>query len=75
MQMEAAELEEVQRAIQGDDSALAELLQRHYAFVYKYLVKVTMDPNVAEETVQDTMFNVWKIFIDTMARLPFRHGC
>ncbi|WP_440112625.1 RNA polymerase sigma factor SigY [Paenibacillus sp. QZ-Y1] len=55
IQMEAAELEEVQKAIQGDDSALAELLQRHYAFVYKYLVKVTMDPNVAEETVQDTM--------------------
>ncbi|QOS81085.1 RNA polymerase sigma factor SigY [Paenibacillus sp. JNUCC31] len=53
--MKAAELEEVQRAIQGDDAALAELLQRHYVFVYKYLVKVTMDPNVAEETVQDTM--------------------
>lgn len=53
--MRTAELEEVRRAAEGDDSALASLLQRHYSFVYKYLVKVTMDPNLAEEIVQDTM--------------------
>ncbi|WKL03779.1 RNA polymerase sigma factor SigY [Paenibacillus amylolyticus] len=53
--IKAAELEEVRRAVSGDDSALAALLQRHYTFVYKYLVKVTMDANLAEETVQDTM--------------------
>ncbi|WP_366296505.1 RNA polymerase sigma factor SigY [Paenibacillus sp. AN1007] len=53
--MKTAELEEVRRAAEGDDSALAALLQRHYSFVYKYLVKVTMDPNLAEEIVQDTM--------------------
>jgi len=53
--MRTAELEEVRRAAEGDDSALAALLQRHYSFVYKYLVKVTMDPNLAEEIVQDTM--------------------
>ncbi|WP_146113439.1 hypothetical protein [Paenibacillus sp. PCH8] len=46
--IKAAELEEVRRAAMGDDSAMAELLQRHYTFVYKYLVKVTMDPNLAE---------------------------
>ncbi|MEK3918908.1 RNA polymerase sigma factor SigY [Paenibacillus sp. FSL K6-2393] len=53
--IKAAEQEEVRRAVSGDDSALAALLQRHYTFVYKYLVKVTMDANLAEETVQDTM--------------------
>lgn len=53
--MKTAELEEVRRAAEGDDSALAALLRRHYSFVYKYLVKVTMDPNLAEEIVQDTM--------------------
>ncbi|WP_339257388.1 RNA polymerase sigma factor SigY [Paenibacillus sp. FSL R5-0713] len=53
--IKAAELEEVRRAVSGDDSALAALLQRNYTFVYKYLVKVTMDANLAEETVQDTM--------------------
>lgn len=53
--IKVAELEEVRRAVSGDDSALAALLQRHYTFVYKYLVKVTMDANLAEETVQDTM--------------------
>lgn len=53
--MKTAELEEALRAAQGDDAALASLLQRHYAFVYKYIIKVTMDPHAAEEVVQDTM--------------------
>ncbi|OKP86258.1 RNA polymerase sigma factor SigY [Paenibacillus helianthi] len=43
------------RAQQGDASALAVLLRDHYAFLYKYLIKVTMDPSLAEELAQDTM--------------------
>ena len=71
--IKAAELEEVRRAVSGDDSALAALLQRHYTFVYKYLVKVTMDANLAEDGA-DTMIRCMEISIDMMARLPFHHG-
>lgn len=48
-------LEKISRAQQGDTAALAMLLQEHYSFLYKYLVKATMDPLLAEELAQDTM--------------------
>ncbi len=47
--------EQIRQAQQGDASALAGLLREHYTFLYKYLVKVTMNPLLAEEIVQDTM--------------------
>lgn len=47
--------ERIQQAQQGDVSALALLLREHYTFLYKYLIKVTMDPFLAEELAQDTM--------------------
>ncbi|MNZ47386.1 RNA polymerase sigma factor SigY [compost metagenome] len=49
------EREWIKQAKQGDASALASLLQHHYSYVYKYLVKVTMDPKAAEDLTQDTM--------------------
>ncbi|WP_019908417.1 RNA polymerase sigma factor SigY [Paenibacillus sp. HW567] len=48
-------LERISQAQQGDSSALAVLLRDHYIFLYKYLVKATMDPSLAEELAQDTM--------------------
>lgn len=48
-------LERIKLAQQGDASALALLLREHYSFLYKYLIKVTMDPLLAEELAQDTM--------------------
>lgn len=50
-----AMLEKISRAQQGDAAALAMLLREHYPFLYKYLVKATMDPLLAEELAQDTM--------------------
>lgn len=50
-----AMLEKISRAQQGDAAALAMLLREHYPFLYKYLVKATMDPSLAEELAQDTM--------------------
>ncbi|NUU61161.1 RNA polymerase sigma factor SigY [Paenibacillus agri] len=47
--------ERVRQAQQGDVSSLAVLLREHYTFLYKYLIKVTMDPLLAEEIAQDTM--------------------
>ncbi|WP_410772289.1 RNA polymerase sigma factor SigY [Fontibacillus sp. BL9] len=45
----------VQQAQKGDSAALASLMHEHYSFVYKYLVKITMDPKAAEDLAQDTM--------------------
>ena len=45
----------IEQAQQGDARALALLLREHYSFLYKYLIKVTMDPLLAEDLVQDTM--------------------
>ncbi|WP_311520143.1 RNA polymerase sigma factor SigY [Paenibacillus albidus] len=47
--------EKIRRAQQGDASALAVLLRDHYSFLYKYLIKATMDPLLAQELAQDTM--------------------
>lgn len=45
----------IKQAMQGDERALATLLQDNYSFLYKYLIKITMDPHVAEDLVQETM--------------------
>jgi RNA polymerase sigma-70 factor (ECF subfamily) len=48
-------LERIRKAQQGDAAAMAVLLREHYPFLYKYLIKATMDPSLAEELAQDTM--------------------
>lgn len=48
-------LEMISQAQQGDAAALAVLLREHYPFLYKYLIKATLDPLLAEEIAQDTM--------------------
>lgn len=45
----------VDDARRGSAQALATLLQANYAVVYRYLVKLTMDPRAAEDAVQDAM--------------------
>ncbi|ASA24153.1 RNA polymerase sigma factor SigY [Paenibacillus donghaensis] len=47
--------EKIRKAQQGDASALALLLRENYTFLYKYLIKVTLDPSLAEDLAQDTM--------------------
>lgn len=53
--MNEGTLELIRQAQQGDASALAGLLREHYNFLFKYLIKATMDPSLAEDLVQDTM--------------------
>ncbi|CAH1205129.1 RNA polymerase sigma factor SigY [Paenibacillus plantiphilus] len=43
------------QAIRGDEQALARLLRDHYAMLYRYLLKVTMNKSMTEDLVQDTM--------------------
>lgn len=49
------ENEFIRRAMLGDTAALSQLLQQHYGFVYKYLVKITLNPSQAEDLTQETM--------------------
>ncbi|WNR44378.1 RNA polymerase sigma factor SigY [Paenibacillus roseipurpureus] len=49
------EVDLIRQARSGDTLALSQLLQQHYAFVYKYLLKVTLNPNQAEDLTQETM--------------------
>lgn len=53
--MKTEERNRVKLAQRGDADVLADLVHEHYAFLYKYLVKVTMDPAMAEDLAQDTM--------------------
>lgn len=49
------EMQQIQLAQQGDTHALAQLLHDHYSFLLKYLIKITMQPELAQDLAQDTM--------------------
>ncbi|MFD0672662.1 RNA polymerase sigma factor SigY [Cohnella sp. GCM10027633] len=51
----AEETSTIRLAVRGDGPALARLLQANYAFLYRYLLKVTMNKALAEDLVQETM--------------------
>ncbi|WP_313799165.1 RNA polymerase sigma factor SigY [Cytobacillus sp.] len=51
--MEEGEL--IKSAKSGDNRAFAMLFQLNYSFLVKYLMKVTMNPDTAEELAQETM--------------------
>lgn len=45
----------IREAQRGDTVALAKLLQENYSFLFKYLMKVTLHPQIAEDVTQETM--------------------
>ncbi|SMG08184.1 RNA polymerase sigma factor SigY [Paenibacillus aquistagni] len=45
----------IQQAQQGNTEALALLLRQHYAMVRGYMLKLTMNPSLTDDLVQDTM--------------------
>lgn len=45
----------IKQAIKGDTTALALLFHENYPFLVKYLIKITMNMDVAEELAQETM--------------------
>ncbi|MWV46814.1 RNA polymerase sigma factor SigY [Paenibacillus sp. HJL G12] len=49
------EHKQIKRAQRGDEQAMAQLLQAHYSFLMKYLIKMTMNPVIAEDLAQETM--------------------
>jgi RNA polymerase sigma-70 factor, ECF subfamily len=49
------EKELIRQAIRGDSLALSMLLQQHYVFLIKYLMKVTLNKQLAEDLTQETI--------------------
>lgn len=45
----------IRKAKKGDTLALSKLLQQNYSFLVKYLMKVTLHPQTAEDLTQETM--------------------
>ncbi|GGG09217.1 RNA polymerase sigma factor SigY [Paenibacillus abyssi] len=45
----------IAKAVRNDPESLACLLQHNYTFLYKYMLKVTMNRALAEDLVQETM--------------------
>src|SRR5690625_7102252 len=45
----------IRKAKKGDTLALSKLLQQNYSFIVKYLMKVTLHPQNAEDLTQETM--------------------
>ncbi|QED47101.1 RNA polymerase sigma factor SigY [Cytobacillus dafuensis] len=45
----------IQSAKSGDKRAFATLFQHNYPFLVKYLIKVTLNPDLSEELAQETM--------------------
>ncbi|MGG7218726.1 RNA polymerase sigma factor SigY [Bacillus sp. ATD] len=44
----------IQQAKEGDDEAFTALFHYHYSFLYKYLLKLSLHPDLSEELVQET---------------------
>lgn len=55
MQDENEEAEWIGQAQRGDMTALALLLQRHYSFLIRYFMKITLQPEWAQDLTQETM--------------------
>lgn len=54
--MEVREEQElIKLAVKGDTVALSMLMQQHYSFLMKYLLKVTLNMALAEDVTQETM--------------------
>ncbi|MCM3671853.1 RNA polymerase sigma factor SigY [Mesobacillus maritimus] len=70
----------IEKARTGNQDAFTQLFQRYYSFLYKYLLKLTLDEEVSADLAQDTMlkcytnlasfkgegkFSTWMISIST----------
>ena len=56
------ELQLLREAKNGSDYALALLLQKNYAVVYRFMCKLTLDPQIAADITQDCMERVIEKF-------------
>ncbi len=54
------DVELIERIAQRDQAALRELLLRHGERVYRYALRLTQDPALAEELANDVALEVWR---------------
>jgi RNA polymerase sigma-70 factor (ECF subfamily) len=50
----------VNKAISGNDDAFTLLFQRYYTFLYKYLLKLTLNEDTSSELAQETMVKCYR---------------
>jgi RNA polymerase sigma-70 factor, ECF subfamily len=53
--MDENELKLIKEAKRGDHRAFGQLFKENYPFLVKYLIKVTMNPDTAQDLAQETM--------------------
>jgi RNA polymerase sigma-70 factor (ECF subfamily) len=56
----AQEIQVIRRAKEGDPSAFAELVESHQQRLYRFLLRTTNQPELAEDAVQDAFVRVLK---------------
>ncbi|MDT8858769.1 RNA polymerase sigma factor SigY [Alkalihalobacillus sp. MEB130] len=49
----------IEKALTGNDDAFAHLFQRYYSFLYKYLLKLSLDEEVSCDLAQETMLKCY----------------
>jgi RNA polymerase sigma-70 factor (ECF subfamily) len=55
-----AEVEQVRRIRAGDRDACAQMVHVHYEAVYRFLVRLSRDPHLAEDLTQETFVAAWR---------------
>jgi len=58
--MEKNDQQLVAEYLAGDKQSLTELIDRHLAVVYRYALRLTRDPERADDITQETLVKMWK---------------
>ncbi|WFA05071.1 RNA polymerase sigma factor SigY [Bacillus sp. HSf4] len=56
---QADEKELIKQAKNGEDAAFTKLFQLNYPFLYQYVLKLTLHPELTEDLVQETMLKAY----------------
>jgi RNA polymerase sigma-70 factor (ECF subfamily) len=57
----ASEPELITRCVEGDQRAFAELMTRHQRMLYAICLRMTLNPDDAQEALQETLVRVWRM--------------
>ncbi len=49
----------ITKAMAGNDDAFTGLFQRHYSFLFKYLLKLTLNEQISQDLAQETMIKCY----------------
>jgi RNA polymerase sigma-70 factor, ECF subfamily len=49
----------IQKALKGEDDAFAQLFQKYDSFLFKYLLKLTLDEEMSRDLAQETMLRCY----------------